>query len=520
MTIKRSVAGLRGTTEPGAGGVLSPDVVLDWARAYGTALARDTGTAPLVAVARDGRRSSPLLQRLVIAGVLSTGCPVIDFGIAPTPTLQLLVHLDRSLRGGVMITASHNPVQWNGLKFLTPDGLHLSGKQWSRLAELREKKDFQVTDLRRIPWSQDGSNDALEAHVNVVGHWSAAEEIRNRDIRVVIDACNSAAGKVASELVSRSGCRVIVIHGEITGAFSRPPEPLPENLSALSHMVKRSSADVGFAFDPDGDRLALVDEQGSPIGEERTITLCARYLLSRSSGDAIVTNVSTTHALEDLAAAADRPVGIVRTPVGEAHVVGGVLQLGPERVVIAGEGSGGVIIPEVNLARDGIAAMGAILSLMATEEKPLSQLVAELPQWSMGKARWTCDADQAQALREATARWHESGAPPTVEPDPAGRKAIALSGAGIRLELAIDGGEALLTLHGADLASLQLASAVPDPLPAVLERLAQADSWQVHLTDGVKIVGEEGSERPAGVWVHVRPSNTEPIIRLIGEMRE
>jgi len=520
MAIKRSIAGLRGTAEAGAEERLSPDVVLDWARAYGTALVRDTGTAPLVAVARDGRRSSPLLQRLVIAGLLSTGCPVIDFGIAPTPTLQLLVHLDRSLKGGVMITASHNPVQWNGLKFLTPDGLHLSGKQWSRLAELIENKDFELTELQRIPWTQDGSNDALEAHVNVIGHWSAAEAIRNRDIRVVIDACNSAAGKVASELVSRSGCRVIVIHGEITGAFSRPPEPLPENLTALSHMVKRSGADVGFAFDPDGDRLAVVDEQGRPIGEERTITLCTRYLLTRSSGDAIVTNVSTTHAIEDLAAAADRPVGIVRTPVGEAHVVGGVLQLGPERVIIAGEGSGGVIIPDVNLARDGIAAMGAILSLMATEEKPLSQLVAELPQWSMGKARWTCEADQAQALREATTRWRDAGSPPTVEPAPTGGDAITLLGAGVRLELAIDGGKALLSLQGADLGTVQLASEVPDPLPAVMKRLAQAGSWQVHLTDGVKVVGEEGNERQAGVWVHVRPSNTEPIIRLIGEMRK
>ena len=521
MTIKLGIAGLRGTTEAGSSETLGPDVVLDWVRAYGTHLVRETKTAPVVAIARDGRRSSLLLNRLVTAGLLSAGCPVIDLGIAPTPTLQLLVRMDRSLYGGVMITASHNPAQWNGLKFLTPDGFLFPMSGWDTLREIRETGAFITADFRQIPWTQDASKDALDAHVNLVGRWIEAEAIRSAELRVIIDACNSTAGQFASELASRSGCRVIVIHGEITGDFSRPPEPLPQNIVSLSHMVKRSEADIGFAFDPDGDRLALVDEQSRPIGEERTIALCTRYLLRRSEGDTIVTNVSTTHAIEDLANEADRPVQVIRTPVGEAFVVSGVLRAGPDRVVVAGEGSGGVIIPPLNLARDGIAAMGAILSLMAVEKKPLSQLVAELPQWQMGKARWECDDAQAQTLRDVAARWKQSETAPVVRPETGETPALILSGQGQTLRLQGDGSTCTLALsseQGTD--EFLLSATVPDPLPHVLQRMAAANAWNVYLVDGIKIVtqGEDGS--PGDAWVHVRPSNTEPIIRLLGEVRE
>ncbi len=522
MTIKISTAGLRGTTDGNRDDILGPDVVLDWARAYATALVRETGTAPVVAIARDGRRSSPLLQRLVTAGLLSCGCSVVDFGIAPTPTLQLVVRMDRALRGGVMITASHNPVQWNGLKFLTPEGFLIPTTQWSALGELREQRDFEIADLSRIPWTQDGSQDAKEAHVNAVGQWTAVEAINQADIRAIIDACNSVAGEIASDLVSRGGSRVIVIHGEISGSFARSPEPLPQNLTALSHMVRRSEANVGFAFDPDGDRLALVDEQGNPLGEESTIALCARYLLNRSEGDIIVTNVSTTHAIDDLAAAAGRPISVVRTPVGEANVVSAVLQLGPDRVIVAGEGSGGVIIPDVNLARDGLAAMGAILSLLATEAKPLSQLAAELPQWQMGKAGWECTGVQAQALRDATLLWRKAQSKPAVSPSPAtnGAGGFALQGEGITLRLEPNAVGWTLSLEGAQTDDFAVSGPLTEPLPDVLKRLAGAESWQVHLTDGIKIIGEESEGQTPGVWLHVRPSNTEPIVRLIGEMRE
>ncbi len=520
MTIKLGIAGLRGTTEAGSGEILGPDVVLDWVRAYGTYLRRETNTVPVVAIARDGRRSSPLLNRLVISGLLSAGCPVIDIGVAPTPTLQLLVRMDRSLQGGVMITASHNPAQWNGLKFLTPDGFLFPMSGWDTLREIREKGDFAQVDLRQIPWTKDASKDALDAHITMIGQWIEAEAIRSAEPRVIIDACNSTAGQFASELASRSGCRVIVIHGEVTGDFSRPPEPLPQNLVSLSHMVQRAEADIGFAFDPDGDRLALVDEQSRPIGEERTIALCARYLLRRSEGDTIVTNVSTTHAIEDLANDADRPVQVIRTPVGEAFVVSGVLQVGPERVIIAGEGSGGVIIPSVNLARDGIAAMGVILSLMATEKKPLSQLVAELPQWQMGKARWDCTDVQAQALRDLTTHWKQSETAPVVQSETGENPALTLSSQGETLRLQQDGSTCTLTVGGQGADEFFLSATLPDPLPHVLQRMVTAGAWNVYLVDGIKIVAQDEDGSPGDAWVHVRSSNTEPIIRLLGEVRE
>jgi len=415
-----------------------------------------------------------------------------------------------------MITASHNPPQWNGLKFLTSDGFLFPMSKWYDLDRMRDQADFVQTDLRHVPWTQDGNKNALDAHVNLVGHWSAAEAIRNAHLRVIIDACNSTAGQFSSELASRSGCRVMVIHGEVTGTFSRPPEPLPQNLTALSHMMKRSGADVGFAFDPDGDRLALVDEQGQPLGEERTIALCARYLLSRSEGDTIVTNVSTTHAIDDLAAAAGRTIQVLRTPVGEAFVISGVLQVGPERVIVAGEGSGGVIIPEVNLARDGLAAMGAILSLMATEKKPLSQLVAELPQWQMGKARWECTDAQAQTLHTIIHRWQQAETPVRCQ---ASRFTFDVSHLGINMCLEVHENECTFSVQGKEVEDFHLSAEVPDPIPAVFHRLSQTGAWDVHLTDGIKIVSQAEDGSPGGAWIHVRPSNTEPIIRLFGEWR-
>jgi len=298
----------------------------------------------------------------------------------PTPTVQLEVERQRAA-GGIALTASHNPVEGNALKFVGPDGRFLSPE---RAGEFLASVDQGIPAVR---WDELGSTrsipDAVQHHVDRITMLDEVdpESVRGARLRVVLDAVHGAGGEIARELLDRMGTDFTVLFEEPTGLFPRPPEPLAENLSLLAEEVKRQGADVGLAFDPDVDRLSLVDETGRAVGEESTLPLAADHVLSVSPGP-VVTNLSTSARIEAVAARYDQPV--VRTPVGEANVVQGILDAGAR---IGGEGNGGVILPALHMGRDAPAGLALVLSGLARRGEPLSRWVDSLPGLCMIKSR-------------------------------------------------------------------------------------------------------------------------------------
>jgi phosphomannomutase len=351
---------------------LTPEVAVTFAQAFGTYC----GGGKIV-LGRDSRVSGPLLQHAVTAGLLATGCQVIDVGIAPTPTVQLATE-NLHAAGGIILTASHNPVMWNGLKLLAPDGLFLDGEQGAKVLELRTQQKYAFKN-----WEGLGSasvyGNAVADHLQAVTTlpFLAIEKIHRRKFKVVADCVNGAGGVIVPQL----GCEAIFLNLEPTGKFPRNPEPLAENLAELCEAVKTHQADLGLAVDPDSDRLALVSEQGIPLGEEYTLALAVDFMLRLRPGK-VVANVSTSRVLDDLAA--KHGATVERTPVGEIHVAKHMRASG---AVIGGEGNGGVILPEVHLGRDAIAGIALILQHLANSGGTLSELHHSLPQYVMSRRR-------------------------------------------------------------------------------------------------------------------------------------
>src|SRR5512142_1991923 len=304
-TLKISISGVRGVV----GDSLTPELVTRFAQAFGTYVGGGR-----VVIGRDPRTSGEMVRRAVVAGLVSSGCRVADLGVCPTPTVQLLVR-QLGAQGGIAITASHNPPEWNALKFVGADGLYLSDDRGRELLDIYHQGDYtkvRGARMRAIEERRDACDVHVAAILNTLGPVKPA-----RPLRVVLDACNGAGSLVTPRLVSALGADLVVINGTPDGTFPRPAEPLPENLGALCDAVREHRADVGFAQDMDADRLAIVSEKGVPIGEERTLVLATEYVLSKRPGP-VVTNISTTHALE---AVAERyGVPIFRTRVGEANV--------------------------------------------------------------------------------------------------------------------------------------------------------------------------------------------------------
>lgn len=508
MTVKTGISGLRGTVTP-AGTGLTADTIVAYTRAFATHL-RMQGGDPLVVMGRDGRRSARMLADLVRGALLSAGCRVVDLGCTLTPTVQYFLSHDeppRGCAGGVMITASHNPVVWNGLKFLDGQGRFLSAGTWAALHALIETDRFHSAPLDRIPMVHERGEQAFAAHRDaVVAALPAADEIRAAGLRVALDACNGPAVRWIG-LLEALGCDVVACHTEQHGYFAREPEPLPAHLGTLRRLVREAGCALGLAADPDGDRLALVDEGGEAVSEEHTVVLCARERLLHGTGPLVV-NVVTTHALDE----AFPDVAIHRTAVGEMNVVDGVVA---HDAILGGEGSGGIIVPAVNLARDGMAAAGLILSLLAESGSALSELVTEIPRWQTVKARIDPAGVAVDAVRTLFDAWH--GTAPEFETD---SHRLALGDDVGRLVVRVD--DAQVVLEGKLADGQQFGGSTP-PLrgsnaggqaPAVgeiLRRLARGQS-RLDLTDGVKLVGPNA-------WISLRPSNTEPIIRVMGEVR-
>lgn len=363
---------------------------------YASALAASLPSGPVV-FGRDSRPTGPALSHAVLAALLGAGRDVLELGIVPTPTVQLEVERHHAA-GGVALTASHNPIEWNALKFVGPAGRFLDRTEADALfARLDEPS-------AGVPWDKLGTRhivtDAVQHHVDLITSLAEVDgdAVRRRRPRVVLDAVHGAGGAIGRQLLERLGCDVTILFEEPTGRFPRVPEPAAENLDVLSEQVRRQGADLGLAFDPDVDRLSLVDENGVAVGEECTLALAADHVLDIAAGP-VVTNLSTSARLEAVAARHGQTV--YRTPVGEANVVEGILE---HQARIGGEGNGGVILPALHLGRDAPVGAALVLTGLVHRGVSLSAWVDTLPDLSMVKTKvpLTRDPDFARVRAAVT----------------------------------------------------------------------------------------------------------------------
>ena len=423
-----SVSGIRGVVGEG----LTPEAAAKFGAAFGG------WTGGTVAVGRDTRPTGEMLEMAAISGLLSAGSDVVRLGVVPTPTVLCFVRWE-GLSAGMVITASHNPISWNGLKLVSPEGRFLtSGEGEEVLKRYREEP-------ARVSWEDVGQvarrKDAVDLHIEKVlsSELVDPEAIRERGFKVALDAVNGAGSEAGRKLLERLGCEIVPVHCRPDGRFPRGPEPVPENLGELERAVREHGADVGFGLDPDADRLSLVSEEGKAVGEEYTLALAVRFVLEKRPGPVAV-NLSTSRMVEDVAG--EFGVQVYRAPVGEVNVLMEILRLGAP---IGGEGNGGVILPEVNYGRDSIVGMALILQYLTEVDEALSRLVARLPRYVMRKATYRRPGLDREAAMERV-RFHF-------------------------------GGE------------------------------------ELDLRDGVRIVRDRA-------WVHIRPSNTEPLIRVVAEAKD
>jgi phosphomannomutase len=367
-SLKIGISGVRGLV----GETFTPELVVGFAQAFGTYL--DSGR---ILVCRDARPSGPMARSAVLAGLLATGCEAIDLGVCPTPSLQLAVKR-LGADGGISITAGHNPEPWNALKFVRGDGLYLNSSQADELLDIFHQGEFAKAVWEKIR-SRVEERDAITHHLEALSLAFDVEAIRARRLTVAVDCCNSSCSYLSPRWLAALGCEVLAVNDDPSAPFPHAPEPTRRTMAQLRSVVKAGRADVGFAHDADGERLGIVTEEGEILSEEATLPLCAEIELSRESG-AVVTNVSTSGAIERVAAR--HGATVVRTPVGQAFISEAMTEY---RAVIGGEGSGGVIVPRVQLTHDSAAAVGLILEHMTRTGVKISELAASLPRLSMLK---------------------------------------------------------------------------------------------------------------------------------------
>ena len=425
------ISGARGTI----GGSLTPLVVSRLANAFAVYLKRQKTNRPLkIIFGRDSRPSGLWVRDAAVSSLVANGIEVVDLDIVTTPGVEMMVkHLQAD--GGVIATASHNPIDWNGLKFLTSEGFAPPAAEAQKIIELYNdnQADYVPVDQLVIP-RRDTQTHALHVkrvldHVDVLG-------ISSRRYKVVLDSVNGAGCVPTATLLSKLGCQLIHLNSIPDGRFPHEPEPTEKNLTGLADEVRRQKADIGFAQDPDADRLAIVDENGTYIGEEYSLVLAAKWILSRRPGIAVA-NLSSSRMLDDVAAAFNSRV--LRTPVGEANVIQTMLA---SNAAIGGEGNGGVIDPRIVPGRDSLVGIAYVLQLMADSKLPISKLVAQIPRYTIVKTKFPC-----------------------------------------RREDALRAVEAIKSHYAAE---------------------------KIDTQDGIRIDFPQA-------WLHARPSNTEPIMRIIAE---
>ncbi len=427
QSLKIGISGVRGIV----GDSLTPQLLVSFAEAFASYV-----RGGKVLVATDTRTSKDMVKNAVFSGLLSGGCEPVDLGICPVPTILVRTkYLGAS--GGIAITASHNPAEWNALKFVNKDGLFLNANQAEELLDVYHQREFfkcTNAEIKTIK-TDDG---AILFHMEKVLSRIDAAAIRRRRFKVAVDCCNGAASLMTPVFLKRLGCRVIPINIEPNGIFPHDPEPIPKNLVQISRLIKSKKADIGFVQDADADRLAVVDEKGRPVGEEYTLVMAVDHLLGKKKG-IVVTNLSATRAINDVAEGYGCKV--IRTKIGEINVVESIMN---RDAVIGGEGNGGVIWPAVHPCRDSFSGMGIILEHLAGTKDPVSKIISRLPDYHMVKGKMYCETAKAHLVVGKFRDLYKKDKPV--------------------------------------------------------------------LLDGVKIDREDH-------WVHVRPSNTEPIIRVIVEAK-
>jgi len=390
-----SISGLRGIV----GRSLTPNVAVEYGMAFGTFLRRNkqSDKPTSVCIGRDGRPSGAMLAAAISAGLMATGCETIDLGIVTTPGTALMTRY-LSCDGGLVITASHNPIEWNGIKLLRYDGIAFPDDQARCIQQLYYDKQFDLQESLGVAQAC-GNTKTHAVHVDTVLQLCDKTLIASKRFKVVLDSINGAGCYVTANLLSKLGCELIHLNNRPTGIFAHPPEPTVQNLAELGPIISKHSAAIGFAQDPDADRLAVIDEKGNYIGEEYTLALAAKYILSKKKGS-VAANLSTSRMIDDIAAAAG--CSVIRTPVGEAHVAGAMQQ---QNCVIGGEGNGGVIDLRVVPVRDSLVGIVLILQLLAQTGKTVSQLIDEIPRYHIIKTKFPCPREKTASILE-TVRQH------------------------------------------------------------------------------------------------------------------
>jgi phosphomannomutase len=387
QTLKISISGVRGVV----GDSLTPDLLVRFAQSFGTYVGPQT-----VVIGRDTRTSGEMVKHAVLGGLISSGCKVVDLDIVPVPTVQFMV---RNLRaaGGIAITASHNPAQWNALKFIRGDGCFLNHYQARELIDIYHQGEYRTVPGRQMCEPRRNAR-AVSLHATAIIEKIGKLPARGKKLLAVVDSVNGAGSVMAAPFLESLGCKVVTINSKPDGIFPRPPEPLPQNLTDLCHAVRRHNADIGFAQDADADRLAVVSEKGLPIGEDFTLALAVDFVLSREKGTVVV-NLATSHVIDDIVKR--RKCRLLKSKIGEINVTELMMQ---ENAVIGGEGNGGVIYPAVNMGRDSFTGMALIMHLLAQSARPVSQIVARLPRYSMHKAAVPCPQELVVEVMDRLAR--------------------------------------------------------------------------------------------------------------------
>jgi phosphomannomutase len=385
-----SISGMRGII----GENLNASIAAEYGAAFGTFLKRNYDGSDLsVCIGRDSRRSGPMLAAAVTAGLTSTGIKVIDIGLVITPTTGIMVtHL--KCCGGVMITASHNPIEYNGIKLLLDNGMAPPKEKASQIKQIFLDKDFETLPSKNcaaVSLNMQSYDIHLEKVLNIVD----SDSIAKKKFKVVLDSVNGAGGPITKKLLAQFGCESVAVNDDPSGIFEHPPEPTAENLTSLCEIVKAKNVDIGFAQDPDADRLAVVDENGNYIGEEYTLVLAAKYILGQQAGKS-ATNLSTSRMIDDVAK--EYGCEVIRTAVGEANVADAMIA---NSCLIGGEGNGGVIDMRVGPVRDSLVAISLILQLMATTGKKISELVDEIPKYVIKKDKFNADNAMAAKIIDA-----------------------------------------------------------------------------------------------------------------------
>ena len=439
MALIKSISGIRGTIGGSPGQTLSPLDVVKFTAAYGSWLLEKTGNNKVV-IGRDGRISGPMIRDLVVNTLTALGIDVTDLGLSTTPTVEMAVTMEKA-GGGIILTASHNPKEWNALKLLNSQGEFISGEDGKEVLEKAASESFSFVPVDKIGTiRQDDS--FIEKHITAITSLPLVDvtAIKDRKFRIVIDPVNSTGALFVPELLKALGVEeknITVINAEVNGRFAHNPEPLPENLAELSAVVSKTGADLGIAVDPDVDRLCFVCEDGSMFGEEYTLVAVADYMLGKKKGNT-VSNMSSTRALKDITL--KHGGQYYPSAVGEVNVVTRMKEV---NAVIGGEGNGGIIVPELHYGRDALVGIALFLTHLAHSQKSIKQLRRTYPDYFISKNK-------------------------------------------IELE------------HDVDVKS-------------IFEKIkAKYKSHPINVEDGLKIEFDND-------WVHLRTSNTEPIIRIYAE---